>query len=393
MGNKYTTKPERLLKPTRFVLAAIALLLCPAGCGPAWQATVIAPDGNELPINSRTLEDLAAFVDEEYGVPLERVLWTAGHYMIERLVVIEPGGARHEFDWVFAADSAWWQKDGQIKIGGETLAVSSIEVKAPPLLGQVQAHITDLAPTVAAALGLPHPAQTTGSALGAPRAEHVLLLFLDGFGYIRYLEARADGLIPNLVRLGEPLLGLTEYPPSTRVGTAALLTGAPPRINGVDGRSVRTTEAETILDVATAAGLQVVAIEGEALAFNLKSAEVQLSGDRDGNGSTDDNVLANTLSVLGSVMPDLLFVHFHGIDDAGHSYGPGAPEEEAKIQEVDLSVGQLLDALPPGTLVLIFADHGMHHVEEGGRLGNHGHLIDRDMLIPILMLETPVTEP
>jgi len=211
----------------------------------------------------------------------------------------------------------------------------------------------------------------------------VTLIFLDGFGYVRYEEASSAGLIPNLAALGEPLLGLTAYPPSTKVGSAALLTGAPPEVNGVDGRSIRQTGVETLFDVAAAAGREVVAVEGEALSFNLRNTEIQLSGDRDGNGSTDDNVLANALAVLDEGMPDLFFVHFHGIDDAGHTYGPGAPEEKAAIQFVDAAVGQLLEALPAETLVILFADHGMHLVDEEGRVGNHGHLIERDMLIPI----------
>ncbi|MDX9955638.1 MAG: alkaline phosphatase family protein, partial [Anaerolineae bacterium] len=105
--------------------------------------------------------------------------------------------------------------------------------------------------------------------------------------------------------------------------------------------------------------------------------------DRDGNGGSDDNVLSNVLAVLETGMPDLLWVHFHGIDDAGHTYGPEAPEERAKITEVDTAVGEVLATLPPHTAVLIFADHGMHAVAEEGRLGNHGQLIARDMLIPI----------
>jgi predicted AlkP superfamily pyrophosphatase or phosphodiesterase len=213
-----------------------------------------------------------------------------------------------------------------------------------------------------------------------------LLLFVDGFGYLRYAEAREAGSIPNLAALGKPMVGLTAYPPSTRVGTAALLTGAPPEVNGVDGRnSDRKTEVETLFDVADAAGLHVVAVEGEALAFNLRGAEVQLSGDRDGNGGTDDNVLANALAVLDAEMPDLFLVHFHGIDDAGHTYGLGTPEEEAKIREIDAAVGELLEALPADTLIVLFADHGIHTVEEEGRMGNHGNLIARDMFIPILL--------
>jgi hypothetical protein len=363
----------------------LLLLVVLAGCGRNWEATVITPEGNDFVVDTQVLEGLADFADEERGVPLERVLWTAGHYAIERLIVTEPEGARHEFEWAPVAEDAWWRENGQVEIEGETFPVSRVEVKPPALLAQVKARLTDVAPTVAATLGLPAPAQASGSALEAPAAGHVLLLFLDGFGYLRYTETLDAGLIPNLAALPVPLLGLTEYPPSTRVGTAALLTGAPPQVNGVDGRSVRSTEAETLFDVAAAAGLQVVAVEGEALAFNLRGAEAQLSGDRDGNGSTDDNVLANALAALDAGMPDLFFVHFHGIDDAGHTYGPRTPEEEAVIREVDAAVGQLLAALPTDTLVIVFADHGMHQVEEEGRLGNHGNLIERDMFIPIFV--------
>lgn len=365
-------------------LLVLAVML--ASCGPAWQAVVVAPSGGDVVVDAQVLRGLADFADEERGVPLERVLWTAGHHAIERLILTEAEGTRHEMEWAAVADDAWWQEDGRVTAGGETLRVSRGEVEPPALLGQVQARLIDIAPTVAAALGLPAPAQVSGRALAVDQTDRTLLLFLDGFGYVRYAEAREAGLIPNLAALPEPLVGLTEYPPSTRVGTAALLTGAPPQVNGVDGRSVRSTEVETLFDVATAAGLEVVAVEGEALAFNLRHAETQLSGDRDGNGSTDDNVLANALVVLDSGMPDLFYVHFHGIDDAGHSYGPGAPEEESTIRQVDAAVGQLLDALPAGTLVVIFADHGMHPVEEEGRLGNHGNLIERDMFIPIIVM-------
>ena len=370
----------------RLSLLALALLLCLAGCGRSWQATVVAPDGSDLSVDREFLETLAGFAEEEPGVPLERVLWTAGHHAVERLVVTGPEGEHHEFEWSAIAGSAWWREDGHITIGAEEFPVSRLAVEPPPLLSKVQADITDIAPSVATALGLRAPAQATGQVLAAPPARHVLLLFLDGFGYVRYTEALRDGLIPNIASLGEPLVGLTVYPPCTSVASAALLTGAEPGINGVDRRGIRKTEVETIFDVAAAAGLRVAAVEGDALAFNLRNSDMQLSGDRDGNGSTDDNVLANALAVLDGGMPELLYVHFHGIDDAGHTYGPATPEEEAVIREEDAAVGQLLAALPADTLSIIFADHGMHRVEEEGRLGNHGHLIERDMFIPIFVV-------
>mgnify|MGYP001074001179 CR=1 FL=1 len=375
------------------LVASLTLLLGLAGCGPLfgprWQATVLAPDGSSFPVDAGLLERLAGEDAAEEMVALDAVLWAAGHRVVERALLTGQDGSQRELSWPDVAGDTWWQPDGRVAVAGELLAVDQVTVVPPARLQGVEASITDVAPTVAVALGLPVPGQATGHALAAPAVSRVLLLFLDGFGYVRYGEARDQGLIPNLETLGEPLLAMTTYPPRTSVSTASLLTGALPAIHGAVEQGIRQTEVETLFDVATAAGLQVVAVEGNALAFNLRSAELELSGDRDGNGSTDDNVLANALAVLDAGMPPLLFVHFHGIDDAGHSYGVGSPEEVAAIQGVDAAVAELLAAVPQETLVVLFADHGMHNVEEEGRLGNHGSLIERDMFIPILIVQVP----
>jgi hypothetical protein len=367
----------------------LALALCLASCAPAWQVTVSQPDGGTFVVDGGVLRGLEAFAEDVEGsraVPVERVLLSAGYRVIEDLVVVEADGSRRSIEWLGVAESASWWPDGSISIGGDRINVTHLEADAPPLFGEVEVSITDIAPTVCAALGLRQPEQSTGRALDVPPVSRVMLVFLDGFGYVRYAEALADGLIPNLSALGEPLIALTTYPPITSVSTASLLTGAPPEIHGVDQRGIRKTETETLFDVATSAGLTVVAVEGESLSFALRSADLQLSGDLDGNESTDDNVLANALSVLREGTPDVFFVHFHGIDDAGHTYGPGAPEECAAIAEEDAALGRIWELLPSGTLLVVFADHGMHDVDEEGRLGNHGNLVERDMIIPIFLV-------
>jgi len=373
------------------IVIAIGLIL--TGCGGGWQTTLIGPNGEEVMISRATWRELEAFAGEDSddakdnGLLLERVLYQHGYHLIETLSITDADGAARTFDWADVATGATWQKNGALIIGGETLRASRIEGSPPALAFAVTASLTDIAPTTAAALGLPAPSQATGRALTNTRAEHVLLLFLDGFGYLRYTEARDAGLIPTLNALGEPMIGLSEYPPSTAIATAVMLTGAPPTVNGARIRGTRTTEAETLFDVAAQAGLRAIAVEGDALAFNLRNAEVILSGDRDGNGSTDDNVLANALAILAEGMPDLLWVHFHGIDDVGHTYGPNTPGEDAAISYVDTAVGEILAALPPDTLTLIFADHGMHLVQEEGRLGNHSNLTARDMLVPVWIVK------
>ena len=373
----------------RWVLAGL-ILLGVGGCGSDWQAEVVQPDGSSFVVDKTVLTSLSDFAVEVDGrpqVPLERVLLAAGHRVVERLAIVDVDGARLEFEWEAVTDGdPLWLSNGRLAIGDEEFRVTNLQAESPALVDDVGADITDIAPTIAAALGLPAPAQATGRPLETPPADHVLLIFLDGFGYVRYTEALDDGLIPYIATLDAPLVALTTYPPCTAVATASLLTGAPSTVHGATERNVRQTEVETLFDVASAAGLRVKAVEGNALSFNLRNADIVLSGDRDRNGGTDDNVLANALAALEGGMPDLFFVHFHGIDDAGHEYGPDAPAERAKITEVDAAVEQIIAVVPSDTLIVIFADHGMHHVDEQGRQGNHGHLVERDMFVPIFIM-------
>jgi hypothetical protein len=371
-------------KRTHFIALLLVLLL--SACAPNWTVELAGPDST-LTVDHTRLQELESFAEDD-AVPLERVLWESGYSVIETVTVTRTDGDSETFAWPNVAEDALWQFDGEVVVGETTFTPERIAVTPHLDATQITAQITDLAPTAAAALGLLAPAKATGDVLTDVRADHVLLLFLDGFGYVRYTEALADGLIPNLATLPAPQRALTVYPPCTSVASAAILTGAEPAANGVDRRGIRTTEAETLLDVAAGAGLNVKAVEGNALAFNMRNAEIELSGDKDGDGSTDDNVLTNALAVLETGMPDLFWVHFHGIDDAGHTYGPSTSEEAATIREVDVAVGEILAALPGNTLVLIFADHGMHPVNEEGRLGNHGNLIARDMVIPIWTVVT-----
>lgn len=380
------SKPRR-----RCAYVVLVLLLALAGCRPVWQAEVQGPQGAAVPVDRHTLQALSAHREEAGGaslVPLERVLAGAGAGAIERLVAVEPGGACHEYRWAEVAGRSWWLDSGRLRIGEDEFAVARVEAEPPELAARAEASIIDVAPGVAAALGLPAPAEATGRPLAMPTAERAAIVVLDGLGYRQYEEALQAGRIPNLAALGTPLVALTVYPPVTVVATASLLTGAPPAVHGVDRRGIRSTEAETLFDVVAQAGRRVVAVEGESLAFNLRNAELKLSGDRSGDGHTDDEVLANALAIVAEGLPDLLFVHWHGIDDAGHSYGPASDEFVARIEAVDAAVGELIAALPDDTLVVILADHGMHDVVEEGRAGNHGHLIEEDMFVPILVART-----
>jgi hypothetical protein len=353
-----------------------------AGCAAPWELTLSSNGALESSVTDRQWRALAKqYPGEMQGkraLPLERILWESGVAAVDQVTIGDQA-----FDWLNVYESSWLLQNGRCQVGDDTLPAGRIAVEVPAEIADVQASLLDVAPTLSANLGLAAPADSEGRLLVNTQEARAVLVILDGLGFRRYQQARAEGQMPFLGSLGQPLVALTVYPSTTKVATAAMITGASPMRNGVSERGPRSTESETIFDVVAGAGRSGVAVEGSDLAFNLRNAQIILSGDRDDNGSTDDNTLQNALKVMSDDMPDFLSVHFHGIDNAGHTFGPLTAEEKAKLDEVDEHMRLLVEALPPSTLLLVLADHGMHAVREEERLGNHGSLLADDMLIPL----------
>jgi len=70
------------------------------------------------------------------------------------------------------------------------------------------------------------------------------------------------------------------------------------------------------------------------------------------------------LSLPEAQAPSLVTVYFNDVDDAGHRFGPNAPETDAAIGRVDSAVGALMDGLEQRGLtgrvnLIVVADHGM----------------------------------
>jgi len=94
----------------------------------------------------------------------------------------------------------------------------------------------------------------------------------------------------------------------------------------------------------------------------------------------DAEVYANARKALEDGA-DLLFAHFHEIDDISHQYGPAARQTMKKIREVDGYVHSLAEGF--GGRVIIAADHGQHGTEDG--YGSHGEFLREDMVVPYLI--------
>jgi predicted AlkP superfamily pyrophosphatase or phosphodiesterase len=288
--------------------------------------------------------------------------------------------------WDEIADMTSISQAGAISIGNQQYNVDSIAISPSPQLNEISQSIMDIAPTVANALGLPAIPNAHGKVSWKPQGSihHAVMILLDGL-QLKKLQSLIDqGDLPFFENLETVHTGLTVYPPITTSSTAALLTSTPPLENGVLGYGYRTTDLTTLFDLAIENDKSVTAVEGSSLPFNLRNTETILSGDRDGNGFSDDNVFSNSIDIIQSDLPDILYVHFHEIDDMGHEYGPNSDEYESAIIRINQYLYEIYNALPDQTFIVIFADHGMHDTSDGG---NHGTLTAADLIIPIIFLE------
>jgi len=368
------------------LLISFILIILTSACAPGWEITLTAEN---LPDQTISIQDVTFYLkkstEEINKLPLGQMLYEVGFSIIDTISLTLEDGSRKSFVWDEIARLTTISETGTVSIKGTEYSPTDILVNPSFTAETAQYSIMDIAPTLANALGLPDIPESSGTNRYEGTAEHGVMILLDGTQFQKLQQMINDGKLPFLQQhKNEIELGATVYPPITTAATAALLTSSPPKVNGVYGYGYRSTKTNTLFDLAADAGRSTIAVEGASLSFNLRNAETILSGDRDGNGFSDDNVFKNSLDIIQSGLPDLLFIHFHEIDDMGHSFGPDSPEYEQALIRVDSYLTKIYEALPEKTLLAIFADHGMHETDNGG---DHGTLTAEDLIIPIIFIK------
>lgn len=362
----------------------IFFILLASACQSNWS---IALTENSDTVNTITRDDVGYYNEtllEEYDeVLLDQFLYDNGYRLIDQIVISSEDAAPITYNWDEIAETTFISETGDILIDGEALPVDAIDIQPSERMAEVELSIMDLSPTILKALGLPALPEAEGQAQFDLEAQRAVIILTDGTQYDKLNAMLAAGDLPFFASQEKIYCGLTVYPSVTVSSSAALFTAAPPAVNKVFGHGFRTTEARTLFDVVVENGGTAIAVEGSSLPFNLRNAEITLSGDKDGNGYSDDNVFLNAMDVIENNMPTMLYIHFHEIDDMGHSYGENSPEYEEALIRVDQYIDQLVEAIPADTLIIITADHGMHTTSDGG---NHGTLAVADLLIPITII-------
>ncbi len=265
--------------------------------------------------------------------------------------------------------------------------------------------LSDLLPSVLAALGVPGTADPRGriaDRLGlatGPLAgvRKVALLVLDGLGArllpvaVPHAPALAD-LAAG--RLGAPARTLTAgFPSTTPVSLVSLGTGTPPGRHGVLGFSVRIPGTVRVLNhirwrddpdplrwqpvpplfgAASSAGVAVSTVNRpEFVGAGLTTAIV---GDLTYRGATGVDALADgLLAELSGDGPVLVYGYHNQPDKAGHEYGVGSPEWVRELSGVDRLLDRLVTGLPPDAALLVTADHGQINVPADRRIDVADH--------------------
>jgi len=77
----------------------------------------------------------------------------------------------------------------------------------------------------------------------------------------------------------------------------------------------------------------------------------------------DSVVTEHAIQIIHEHRPQVMFVHFPHVDNVGHIFGWGTPEQLQAVEEADTAVGAVVKALDEAgliasTLIIITADHG-----------------------------------
>lgn len=204
--------------------------------------------------------------------------------------------------------------------------------------------------------------------------EKVMTVLLDGFSYNQYKNAHEKDYIPFLSKYFKyPALSVVT--PVTNAGFAAIITGQTPDVNGVHDRSVRQMNVDSIFEYALNNNKNSILLESDIKILNTE-IEPELHIDQNKNGDTDDEMFESALRASKENF-DLIFIHFHGIDDRGHSFGPYSEETMGYIKKLDEYL-ETLSEIWDGHIILV-SDHGMHETSEGG---GHGICYQSDMVVP-----------
>ena len=220
-----------------------------------------------------------------------------------------------------------------------------------------------------------------------PAIERVVIIAIDGLRPDRLLLADTPVLHGLMARGSYSMWMQTTVLATTLPSFTSMLTAISPRKHAIYWDKLLPLSEPvwpnrpTLFEMAKNAGYTTALVAGKAKFRHLnKPGTIDAFFAPPEDHYPDEQVAAEAVRVISTLKPDVLFVHFPGVDSAGHGSGWGSAEQLAAIHKADSQVGLLLaaldkDGLLNGALVMVSADHG-------GAGRNHGPDDPRSANIP-----------
>ena len=259
---------------------------------------------------------------------------------------------------------------------------------------------SNIAPTVLRHFGLPSalppllPSALPPELLGG--ADRIVTLLIDALGHGQLVQAIERGLVPRLRALADRSsshLGIltSTFPSTTPTALTTLGTGLPPSEHGVVNQILYDASLGAVIDILRfapwhagrpleQAGLDPAQWIGLPTVYEqmrgagVSTTVVRQSELRDTslskiNDRGAEYVGFRTLSDLcaklraaieGAPCPAYIHAYWGALDMLAHTYGVASPQHDAEMSVLDHAIGEVLlgGLRSPGTLLLIFADHG-----------------------------------
>jgi predicted AlkP superfamily pyrophosphatase or phosphodiesterase len=229
--------------------------------------------------------------------------------------------------------------------------------------------------------------RSSGDVSGVPVGPIVVLIGLDGF-HPSYLSRPPSRHLRELARQGVQARWMTPvFPSLTFPNFYTIATGLYPEHHGIVSNTMLDSlgsfslrDRSSVEDPRWWGGepIWVTAVKQNqrAATYFWPGSEAEIKRVRPTYYKIYDSSVPDAarvwqvlqwLSLPSAQAPSLLTVYFNDVDDAGHRFGPNAPETDSAIARVDCAVGALMAGLEQRGLtskvnLIVVSDHGMAEV-------------------------------
>lgn len=230
------------------------------------------------------------------------------------------------------------------------------------------------------------------SAAGSPRAEHVFIISFDQ-GNPDLIQRSPMPTFNGMAAAGaRTWSAYTIVPSLTLPSHTSMLTGVGPQAHQVLWNGYETNKGlvkvPTIFSLAKQRGLVTAMFVGKEKFEHLAlpgSVDAYVWPKPEDGAASVARLFAEQ---VGTLKPNLCFIHFRDPDTVGHKYGAHSPEKIQALADCDTALKTIKDAVAKAGLTnsvfILTADHGGHDAKDkdGKTVGTHGSAETADVKIP-----------